>query len=391
MGMTSDAGTQVYTYAPGSHRLTHVGGEARGHDAAGNTTSIGSREYAYSDANRLRQAKQGGAVLETYLYNHRGERIQRETTGSSAQLTVYDEAGQWLGNYSSTGQVMQQAIWLDNYPVALINAPAAGVPEVAYIQPDHLGTPRVVIDPVRNLSIWEWSSKSEVFGNQAPNSDPDGDGVAFELALRFPGHEFDSSSSLNYNGYRYYDSDTGRYVSPDPLGLLGDITLYAYAKSNPTGWVDPDGMQPYPVIAGPGAAGASAAASAAAVYDQDYPMSDPGSVDFGPKITLNDAKSALNLAGMMQIQNWGSTIYEVMSVAKPLILAACSAEDDTDRCEEEWARARSLCRQLIYEQMQQAAGRRKKRSVTGVTGGYTDVERCAMGLVSQACGGNKIK
>ncbi|MFB5206230.1 hypothetical protein, partial [Stenotrophomonas sp. 3diitr2024] len=39
-------------------------------------------------------------------------------------------------------------------------------PELAYVQPDHLGTPRVVIDPVRNVSIWEWSNKSEVFGNQ---------------------------------------------------------------------------------------------------------------------------------------------------------------------------------------------------------------------------------
>ena len=46
-----------------------------------------------------------------------------------------------------------------------------------------------MIDPVRNLSIWEWSSKSEVFGNQAPNGDPDGDGVVFELALRFPGQQ----------------------------------------------------------------------------------------------------------------------------------------------------------------------------------------------------------
>lgn len=92
-----------------------------------------------------------------------------------------------IGNYSATGQSLQQAIWLDSYPVALISSPSAGVPEVAYIQPDHLGTPRVVIDPVRDVAIWEWRSKSEVFGNQAPNADPDGDGVAFDLALRFPG------------------------------------------------------------------------------------------------------------------------------------------------------------------------------------------------------------
>jgi hypothetical protein len=42
------------------------------------------------------------------------------------------------------------------------------------------------------------------------------------------------------------------------------------------------------------------------------------------------------------------------------------------------------------EQLQQRAGRCKKRSVTGVTGGYTDVETCASGLVSEECGGNKV-
>lgn len=54
--------------------------------------------------------------------------------------------------------------------------------------PDHLGTMRVVIDPVRDVAIWEWSSKSksEAFGNKAPSADPDGDGVSFDLGLCFP-------------------------------------------------------------------------------------------------------------------------------------------------------------------------------------------------------------
>ncbi len=135
----------------------------------------------------MNAVKQGNAVQESNAYNHRGERVLRTPAGGTAQITLYDEAGQWLGNYSATGQAQQQAIWLDNYPVALINVPATGVPELAYVQPDHLGTPRVVIDPARDVAIWEWSNKSEVFGNQLPSADPDGDGVAFELALRFPG------------------------------------------------------------------------------------------------------------------------------------------------------------------------------------------------------------
>nr|WP_176422358.1 hypothetical protein [Stenotrophomonas maltophilia] len=57
-------------------------------------------------------------------------------------------------------------------------------------------------DPVRDVAIWDWSNKSEVFGNQIPSADPDGDGVAFELALRFPGQQATDASGLFYNYQR---------------------------------------------------------------------------------------------------------------------------------------------------------------------------------------------
>jgi len=231
--LTTSAGTASYTYPTTSHRLAAVDGEARNHDAVGNTISIGSKTFTYSDANRMNAVKQGSAVLESYVYNHRGERVLRTPAGGEAQITLYDEAGQWLGNYSAAGQAQQQAIWLDNYPVALIGAPGAGVPELVYIQPDHLGTPRVVIDPVRDIAIWEWSNKSEVFGNQIPSADPDGDGVAFELALRFPGQQATDASGLFYNYQREYDPAVGRYAQSDPVGLAAGSSTYLYASANP--------------------------------------------------------------------------------------------------------------------------------------------------------------
>ena len=241
--LTTSAGTASYTYPATSHRLTAVDGESRTHDAAGNTTSIGIKTFTYSDANRMNTVKQGNATLESYGYNHRGERVLRTPAGGAAQITLYDEAGQWLGNYSATGQAQQQAIWLDNYPVALLTVPVTGVPALAYVQPDHLGTPRVVIDPVRNVSIWQWSNKSEVFGNQIPSTDPDGDGVAFELALRFPGQQATDASGLFYNYQREYESRVGRYTQSDPIGLIGGISTFTYVGSNPQMAIDPEGLE----------------------------------------------------------------------------------------------------------------------------------------------------
>lgn len=52
-------------------------GEARIHDASGNTLSIGGKTFTYNRANRKKAVKQGGALLESYGYSHRGERVLR--------------------------------------------------------------------------------------------------------------------------------------------------------------------------------------------------------------------------------------------------------------------------------------------------------------------------
>ncbi|MET4617000.1 RHS repeat-associated protein [Stenotrophomonas sp. 2619] len=243
--LTTASGTTSYIYPADSHHLVSVAGEVRIYNAAGNTVSIGAKEFEYNDANRMSAVKQAGVVVEKYSYNHRGERVLREPLSGNAQVTLYDEAGQWIGNYDAAGHPLQQAIWLDNYPIALINAPSAGVPEVAYVQPDHLGTPRVVIDPIRDVAIWEWSSKGEAFGNQLPNTDADGDGASFEVALRFPGQQATDASGMFYNYQRDYDPAVGRYSQSDPVGLAGGISTYSYVGGAPLSYVDPFGLLRY--------------------------------------------------------------------------------------------------------------------------------------------------
>jgi RHS repeat-associated protein len=48
-------------------------------------------------------------------------------------------------------------------------------------------------------------------------------------------------SGLLYMRARYYDPDTGRFLSEDPLGLEGGVNLYVYAGNNPVMFVDPEG------------------------------------------------------------------------------------------------------------------------------------------------------
>ncbi|WP_187345851.1 RHS repeat-associated core domain-containing protein [Sorangium cellulosum] len=60
--------------------------------------------------------------------------------------------------------------------------------------------------------------------------------------LRFPGQYADEETGLYYNGHRYYDPETGTYLSPEPIGLEGSLKAYAYVDNWPTELVDPDAL-----------------------------------------------------------------------------------------------------------------------------------------------------
>ncbi|WP_299575162.1 putative T7SS-secreted protein [uncultured Williamsia sp.] len=61
--------------------------------------------------------------------------------------------------------------------------------------------------------------------------------------IRFPGQYADDESGLVYNLFRYYHPGSGRYLTPDPLGLAPAPNPYAY-PTNPTTTADPFGLMP---------------------------------------------------------------------------------------------------------------------------------------------------
>ncbi|MGD9505601.1 MAG: RHS repeat-associated core domain-containing protein [Syntrophobacteraceae bacterium] len=63
-----------------------------------------------------------------------------------------------------------------------------------------------------------------------------------ENPLRLPGQYFDEETGWHYNYFRYYDPETGRYLTPDPIGLAGGINPYAYCLNDPVNGIDPYGL-----------------------------------------------------------------------------------------------------------------------------------------------------
>lgn len=60
--------------------------------------------------------------------------------------------------------------------------------------------------------------------------------------IGFPGQYYDQETGLHYNYFRYYNLQTGRYITPDPIGLEGGINLWPYSENNPVNRNDPMGL-----------------------------------------------------------------------------------------------------------------------------------------------------
>jgi YD repeat-containing protein len=198
-----------YAYPATSHRLNSVGPQTRTYDAVGNPKTIGAVQLRYDDRNRLDQVTlpvaQGEppSAVWAYQYNGQGWRVEKRA-GETSTFFVYNEQAQLIGEYDDSGNRTQEIIWLGNLPIGVIAGPTT-TPVLHYIESDHLGTPRVIVDAARNVGIWRWNQSNDPFGESTPNQNPDGDAASLTFNLRFAGQYRDAESGWYYNVHRYYD------------------------------------------------------------------------------------------------------------------------------------------------------------------------------------------
>ena len=76
-----------------------------------------------------------------------------------------------------------------------------------------------------------------------PSPAPTSTGAAELRAVRyrFQGREWSAATGLANFRMRWYDAETGRWLSKDPIGLSGGLNLYAFCKCNPIFFCDPKG------------------------------------------------------------------------------------------------------------------------------------------------------
>ncbi len=110
--------------------------------------------------------------------------------------------------------------------------------ETYSIVTDYLGTPVEMYDSSGEKT---WEAEYDIYGKVRNLSV----GSLNDCPFRYQGQYEDEETGLYYNRFRYYDSESGIYVSQDPIGLRGRTpTLYAYTKDINV-WIDPFGLDTF--------------------------------------------------------------------------------------------------------------------------------------------------
>ena len=171
----------------------------------------------------------------TYTYDALGRQIGVDTNGTQ-RWTVYNgsstDANAYADYNGSGGLTMRYLYGLAVDEILARTDPSANT---SWYITDKLGTVEDVVSSSGSVSD---HILYDSFGNITTETNATaGD------RFKFAGMEWDSTTGLYYDRARYYDPNTGRFVSQDPKGFAaGDTNLYRYVANSPTLATDSTGL-----------------------------------------------------------------------------------------------------------------------------------------------------
>jgi RHS repeat-associated protein len=249
-------GTRSYS----GTRITRAGSIRYEHDDAGRITlrqktrlsrKPDTWRYEWDTEDRLVSVTAPDGTKWRYLYDALGRRVAKLRLTADgvgvAERTEFTWDGAVLCEETTVGASLPRPVTLtwDHqglHPIAQterVGADALTPEEIDSrffaIVTDLVGTPTELLDAAGDVA---WRTRATVWGKTAWTAD----GTAY-TPLRFPGQYFDPETGLHHNYHRMYDPESGRYLTPDPLGLAPAPNPSTYVHNPHTG-TDPLGLAP---------------------------------------------------------------------------------------------------------------------------------------------------
>ena len=191
-------------------------------------------DYTFDYMNRLTRVEKNQTTLGEYVYDGYGRRLQK-TEDSTTKTYIYaggavlyeeTSIGTACYAYGPTGTLAKRTT---------INQES----NTFFFHKDRQGSNRITTDDNKNIVS---AATYHPFGESSTEEGSEN--------YLFSGKEKDSTG-LYYFGARYYDPDTGRWISRDySAGNMKEpmsLNRYTYCYNNPLQYIDPDGLDPYSV------------------------------------------------------------------------------------------------------------------------------------------------
>jgi RHS repeat-associated protein len=209
-----------------NNRVSAWGGASLAHDANGNLLGFQGDTYGWNSRDELSGIT--GTNTASFAYDALGRRQAKTVAGAATQF-LYDGINpiQELSGTTVTANVLT-GLGVDEY---LMRSEGANV---QHYLTDALGsTMRLTDNTAAKLVDYTY----EPYGNASADA-------GSTNAFQFTGRENDGTR-LNYFRARYQSPVLGRFVSEDPIGLIGGANAYVYVSDNPVDFSDPNGLMGY--------------------------------------------------------------------------------------------------------------------------------------------------
>lgn len=219
-------------YAPGGRLIQTEDGTSHVYDALGRLVErrgdAGVHRFEYDSADRLARVTAPGGAVTSFEYDALGRRVRKHGPSGATEYTWF--GGRIVEEHGPSGTT--HYLW-DPDGLTLWGILTGSGPSF-FLSAPHLA-PEIGFDQAGRVV---WKALIDLFGTAE---------IAvreIDVPWRFPGQYADVETGLSYNGHRYYDPSSGRYITPDPLGLVGGLDPYGYV-TDPLRQIDPQGLSSY--------------------------------------------------------------------------------------------------------------------------------------------------
>ncbi len=230
VSLIESSGNTSYTINQGNEAVA-VGGQTVTYDRAGNMFSksggAGS-QYGWDSLNRLVKVESIIPIQTIATFQYDGDGIRSKKVNGAGSATNYFFDGlQVLAETDASGIIKK------TYNPGISTTDDKG--NKFYTLVNGHGDVANLIDRDGNIvDTYSYDAFGKTIG-VAKNSN------GFRYVGQYGVHS-DDDLGLQYMWNRWYDSELGRFISRDPIGMAGGLNLYVYTGNNPVTYVDSLGL-----------------------------------------------------------------------------------------------------------------------------------------------------